>query len=86
MKIKCKFYGFPDIEKRIGGKEIETEIDGETIGDLQHHLESSYGEPLKKAFATQILKNGKEWIKMNDKNHSLKDGDRLSFLNMIAGG
>lgn len=44
MKIKCKFYGFPDIEKRIGGKEIETEIEGETIGD------------------------------------------RLSFLNMIAGG
>ncbi len=70
----------------IGGKEIETEMEGKTLKDLQQLLESSYGEVLRKAFATQILKSGKEWIKINNQNHPLNNGDRLSFLNMIAGG
>lgn len=86
MRIKCKFFGLQEIQKIIGGKEIEVEIEGNTLGALQQHLKTVYGESLQKAFASQILKNGNEWIRIKDLDHPLKDGDSLSFLLMIPGG
>jgi len=86
MKIKCKFFGLPEVQKMVGGKEIEVEIEGHTLGALQQHLTTIYGESIQKAFASQILKNGSEWVNTKDDKHPLKDGDHLSFLLMIPGG
>ncbi len=86
MKIKLKFFGFPEVLKMLGKNVIDVQVEGTTIGDLQHQLEETYGEGIKRAFTVQILRNGQEWIKMNDLSHPLNDGDQLSFLNMITGG
>lgn len=86
MRLNLKIYGFPEVEKIIGRKELSVEIDGITIADLERHLVSEYGPKMKDLFNSQILKNGVEWIKLGEKNHSLRDGDSLSFLNMITGG
>ncbi len=86
MKIKLKFFGFPEVEKRVGGKEIDLDLDGRTYGDLLNFLQKTYGDSIKKALWQQILRNGKEWIRRDDLSYNLQDGDQLSFLRMIPGG
>ena len=86
MKIKLKFYGFPEVLNMLGKNEMDVQVEGATVGDLQHQLEETYGEEIKRVFTVQILKNGQEWIKINDWSQPLNDGDQLSFLNMITGG
>ncbi len=86
MKIKLKFFGFPEVEKKVGGKEIDLDLDGSTYGDLLNYLHKTYGESVKKTLRQQILRNGKEWIRRDDLAYSLRDGDQLSFLRMVSGG
>lgn len=86
MKLKLKIFGFPDVEKVIGSKELEVEMDGKTVGDLEDYMEARFGSAIKNLFRTQILRNGTEWIKLGDRDRTLNDGDSLSFLNMITGG
>ena len=86
MKIKVILVGFPEVEPVVGGQEIDLEVEGITFGDLLLHLRQTYGEPMVKNLQQQILRNGKEWIKKDDLNHFLKDGDRLTFLQMMGGG
>lgn len=86
MKIKLKFFGFPEVERRVGGKEIDLDLEGHTYGDLLNYLGKTFGESVQKALGPQILRNGKEWIRKDDLTHSLEDGDQLSFLQMIPGG
>ncbi len=86
MKIKLKFFGFPELEKKIGGKEIDLDLEGSTYGDLLDYLQKTYGESIKKPLRQQTLRNGKEWIRKDDLAYTLQDGDQLSFLLMVPGG
>ena len=86
MKLRLKFIGFPEVEKKVGGKEIDLDLDGSTYGDLLNYLRKTYGESIKKTLRQQILRNGKEWIRRDDLAHALRDGDQLSFLRMVPGG
>jgi len=86
MKIKLKFFGFPEVERVMGGQEIDLEFEGNTYGDLLNYLHNTYGESIRKTLWQQILRNQKEWIKRDDLTHSLHDGDQLTFLQMVAGG
>jgi molybdopterin converting factor small subunit len=86
MRIKLKFFGFPEVESVVGGKEIDLEFQGSTYGDLLNHLHHTYGESIKKTLRQQILRNGSEWIRRDDLSYSLQDGDYLTFLQMVPGG
>lgn len=86
MKVKLKFFGFPEVEKRLGGKEIDLELEGKTYGDLLNFIQKTYGESIKNTLWQQILRNGREWIRRDDLSYKLQDGDQLSFLRMIPGG
>jgi len=85
-KLKLKFFGFPEVERLVGSKEVDLQVEGNTYGDLLQHLKKSYGESVMKNLQIQILKNGREWIGKDDLTHPLKDGDQLTFLQMITGG
>jgi len=86
MRIKLKFFGFPEVEKKVGGKEINLDLDGSTYGDLLNYLQKTYGESIKKTLRQQTLRNGKEWIRRDDLAYALQEGDQLSFLRMVPGG
>ena len=86
MKIKVKLVGFPEVEHLVGGREIDLQVEGRTFGDLLLHLQKTYGEPVVKNLRQQILRNGKEWIKRDEMDYSLQDGDQLTFLQMMGGG
>lgn len=86
MKIRIKLVGFPEVERTVGGKEIDLQVKGNTFNDLLHHLKNTYGEPVMKNLQGQILRNGKEWIHWDNLTYSLQDGDQLTFLQMMGGG
>ena len=86
MKIKLKCFGFPEVEKRVGGKDVDLDLDGSTYGDLLNYLHETYGESVKRTLGQQILRNGKEWIRTGDLSYTLQDGDQLTFLRMVPGG
>ena len=86
MKIKVKLVGFSELEHVIGGKEIDLQVEGNTFGDLLQHLKKHYGELVMKKLRSQTLRNGREWIRMDNLTYPLQDGDRLTFLQMMGGG
>lgn len=86
MKITLKFFGFPEVESVMGGKEINLEFEGHNYGDLLTHLKNTYGEFIMKTLWLQVLRNGREWIKRDDLTYSFQDGDQLTFLRMVSGG
>ncbi len=86
MKIKLKFFGFPEVEKKLGSKEIDLNLEGNTYGDLLNYLHKTYGESVQKTLRQQILRNGKEWIRRDDLAYILQEGDQISFLRMVSGG
>ena len=86
MNLKVRFYGMPDVEKAVGGKEIDLQVEGGTFGDLLDTLGRTYGESVRKAAPQQVLHNAREWIRPDDLGASLRDGDLVSFLPMMGGG
>lgn len=95
MNLHVKLIGFPDLKRLIGGNEIALQVQGETLGDLLRHLEAAYGAPIRKALldakgivdrSVQVLRNDREWISREDLSFPLQEGDRLTFLLMVAGG
>lgn len=86
MKVKLKLVGFPEAERLMGGKEIDLKMDGNTYGDLLRHLEKSYGGSMMKNLRVPVIRNGREWIGMDDLSYPLQEGDRLTFLQVMGGG
>jgi len=86
MRIRIKLVGFPEVERAVGGKEIDLQMWGRTFGDLLQHLKKTYGELTMNKLHGQILRNGKEWIQRENLTYSLEDGDQVTFLQMMGGG
>ncbi len=86
MKIRLKFFGFPEVEEKVGSRELDLDLDGNTYGDLLNYLHNTYGQSIKKKLRQQILRNGKEWIRRDDLAYILQEGDQISFLRMVSGG
>lgn len=95
MNLHVKLIGFPDLKRLIGGNEIALQVQGETLGHLLRHLEATYGAPIRKALldakgavdrSVQVLRNDREWLSREDMSFALRDGDRVIFLLMVAGG
>jgi molybdopterin converting factor small subunit len=95
VNLRIKLIGFPDLKRLIGSNEIEVPLEGATFGDLLRQLEYTYGAPVRKALlnekggvdgSVQVLLNDREWISREDLSLALTDGDRVTFLLMVAGG
>ena len=94
MKVMLKIL-LPILPEEIGRQELEVEFIGNTINDVIDHLVAHYGQKAKKALydkegeldpMIQILLNGEEWVTQDQLDTTLKDGDSLVFMMMMAGG
>jgi molybdopterin converting factor small subunit len=95
VNVRVRLVGFPELKQSLGAQELAVHLDGMTLGDLLQHLKEQYGLPLAKALldergeldlSVQVLKNDEEWVKKGDLSHALQDGDRVTFLLLVAGG
>ena len=94
MKIHIKIF-LPGLPEVIGANELEVEFAGKTVSDLIETLVDQFGQTAKEALfdelgkfdpMVQILLNGEEWVTYDQLNTTLRDGDSLVFMMMMAGG
>jgi molybdopterin converting factor small subunit len=95
MKINITFLSLPKVTKIIGSKSIIFDFSGQTINDLLNELIEKYGTELaefllddsgKLDMVFKIILNNRDWIKRDQLNKVLKDGDQLTIMLLVGGG
>ena len=95
MKITVEFLSLPNVVKMIGNKSIVLDFSGTTVNDLVRELAGKYGGDVKKFLLDEtgnldmtlaLMINKQEWIRHNQMDRPLQDGDMVTILMMAAGG
>ena len=85
----------PDVPRTFGKKRLEVEFEGETVADLLDHLLGRYGPGIREAMydadgvldpVIQFVVNGKAWVRHDQLDTRLEDGDAITILALLAGG
>lgn len=95
MKVQLRLMALPALAKALGGKKIEVEFPGDTVGNLVDHLVERYGHAAREALLDdeghldaiiQILVNEKQWVVHDDLDVPLNDGDSVILMLLVVGG
>ena len=95
MKVKIEIVGDPMLSDVIGKKKFELEVPGKTVKDLIEELIGKYGGKVRNVLygekgtfdpMIQIALNGEKWIPADRHDTTLRDGDTLIFMILLAGG
>lgn len=95
MKVKIEIVGVPMLSDVIGKKKFELEVPGTTVKDLLEELIRKYGTKVRNVLygekgtfdpMIQIALNGEKWIPADQHDTTLRDGDTLIFMILLAGG
>jgi molybdopterin converting factor small subunit len=95
MKVKVEFLSLPNVARMIGSKTIVMDFSGATVKDLILAVATKYGEKVQKFLLDEngqldmslsVTLNQQEWIRHNQMDRPLQDGDRVTIMMMAAGG
>jgi molybdopterin converting factor small subunit len=95
MKITVEFLSLPNIVRKIGSKSVPLDFSGSTVNDLVHEIAEKYGRDVKKFLLDEnenldmslsLLLNEQEWVRRNQMDKLLKDGDHITIMMLAAGG
>ena len=97
MNITVEILGLPDVAEAMGKREDTVELLHEpfTIRGLLHSLIERYGPPMRAALfdpkgdlnaIVQIALNDNTFITPEKLETPLRDGDRVTFMLLMAGG
>ena len=84
-----------DLPEAVGGKRLEVEFEGETVADLVSHLQKRYGQAARDALldeeglldpVIQFVVNKEAWVRHDQLDRPLHDGDNVTILALLAGG
>lgn len=96
LKVDVEFFGLPQIAD-IFGSSLVVAFDGETIGELVHHLDNMQGTGKKNLFFNKegsldpwivVMVNEGALAEQQDEliYYKLHEGDRVTFLVLVGGG
>lgn len=95
MKINLEFLSMPTVTKTIGSKSLSLDFPGQTIEDLMKEVSNRYGQKVRRFLLDEsgrldrtfkVLLNKKEWIRGDQMNKTLNDGDQVTIMMLVAGG
>ena len=95
MKITVEFLSLPNIVRKVGSKSIMLDFSGTTVKDLVREVAGRYGEDVQKFLLDEegnldmclsLTVNQQEWIRYNQMDKPLRDGDRVTIMMLAAGG
>jgi molybdopterin converting factor small subunit len=95
MKIKVEFLSLPNVVKMVGSKMVLLDFSGSTVNDLVQAVAAKYGANVQKFLLDEngqldmtfgVTLNQKEWIRHNQMDRPLHDGDQVTILMLAAGG
>lgn len=85
----------PALSRAMGGKEMDVDFPGETVGELLGHIVEQYGRAAREALLdqqgrldaiVQILINEKAWVVHDELDVPLTEGDSVILMLLVAGG
>lgn len=95
MNIDVEFLSMPIITKIIGSKTLSLDFPGHTVEDLINQIVNTYGQRIREFLldetnkldrAFMILLNKKEWIRRDQIDKTLNEGDQVTIMMLIGGG
>ncbi len=95
MKVTVEFLSLPKITKITGGKSVTIDFRGGAVVDLVNEIADRYGEEVRRFLlddagkldmTLKVLLNKKEWIKREQMDKSLNDGDVVTIMMLVGGG
>ena len=95
MAITVEFLSLPNVAKMVGGKTITMDFSGQTVEGLIRQVAEKYGKDVKKFLLDEtgrldmifkVMRNKEEWIRSDQMQRPLQDGDRLTIMMLAAGG
>ena len=95
MKITVEFLSLPNVVRMIGSKSIVLDFSGTTVNDLVREVAGKYGRDVQKFLLDEtgnldmslaLMINKQEWIRHNQMDRPLQDGDLVTILMMAGGG
>ena len=95
MKITVEFLSLPNIVKMVGSKTITMDFSGQTVHDLVQAVAAKYGEGVRKFLLDEsgeldlsltVAINKRDWIRRDQMDRPLHDGDRVTIMMLVAGG
>ncbi len=95
MKITVEFLSLPIVVKKVGSKTIALDFSGTTVNDLIQEVAGKYGRDVQKFLLDEtgqldmslsVLINQQEWVRHNQMDRPLQNGDRVTIMMLVAGG
>jgi molybdopterin converting factor small subunit len=95
MKITVEFLSLPNIVKKIGSKTVVLDFSGTTVNDLVREAAGRYGSDVQKFLLDEsgnldmhlgLAINKQDWIRHDEMERPLRDGDRVTIMMLVAGG
>ena len=94
MKITVEFLSLPNVVRMVGSKTVTLDFVGQNVEDLIQEVVHKYGEDVRRFLLDDtghldvtfgVMINKQEWIRRNQMDRPLEDGDQVTIL-MLAGG
>jgi molybdopterin converting factor small subunit len=95
MKITVEFLSLPNIVRIVGSKSVLLDFSGTTVNDLIREVAEKYGRDVQKFLLDEtgkldmtlaLMINKQEWIRHNQMERPLQDGDQVTIMMLVAGG
>ena len=95
MKVTVEFLSLPIVVKKVGSKSVVMDFSGTTVHDLVREVASKYGSDVKKFLLDETGKldmhlalslNQQDFIRQDQMDRPLQEGDRVTIMMLVAGG
>ena len=95
MTVTVEFLSLPNVVKMVGSKTITMDFTGQTVEELILQVTEKYGRKVQQFLLDEdgrldmmfrVLRNNEEWIRQEQMQMSLRDGDRITIMLLAAGG
>jgi MoaD family protein len=93
-RLQLKFF-LPMLADAVGKRELQLDFPGETVRDLLSQLVRRYGRRAAEALydsegkldlEVQVLINESKWVNRESLDTSIRDGDQVTIMILMAGG
>ena len=94
-RVTVDFRGLPNAQKLAGAKSLALEVDGSTVADAVRTLGDRGGEKLRRFLlddegkldlAFQVVHNGRDWLRRDQLDRPIAEGDVVTITMLVGGG
>jgi molybdopterin converting factor small subunit len=95
MALTVEFLSLPNVVKMVGSKTITMDFTGQSVEELIRQVTEKYGRKVQQFLLDEdgkldmmlkVLCNNEEWIREEQMQKPLRDGDRITIMLLAAGG